>query len=77
MITKENKNSVSDIMALMFKRTDLSNTEHYDSAHLKHKSKLFKTQPADISIPYLNYVTDTITKHATKQAAESVESNND
>lgn len=77
IITKENKNSVSDIIALMFKRIDLSNNEHYDSAHLKHKSKLFKTQPADISIPYLNYVTDTISKHANKQATESVESNND
>lgn len=77
MITKENKHSVSDIMALMFKRTDLSNIEHYDSAHLKHKSKLFKTQPAEIAIPYLNYVTNTISEHAKKQAPESVESNND
>ncbi len=77
MITKENKHSVSDIMALMFKRTDLSNTEHYDSAHLKHKSKLFRTQVAEIAIPYLNYVTNTISEHAKKQAAESVESNND
>ncbi len=49
MITKENKHSVSDIMALMFKRTDLSNTEHYDSSHLKHKSKLFRTQVAEIA----------------------------
>jgi hypothetical protein len=77
MIVKENKHSVSDIMALMFKRTDLSNTEHYDNAHLKHKSKLFRTQPAEIAIPYLNYVTTTISEHAKKQASESVESNND
>ena len=77
MIVKENKHSVSDIMALMFKRTDLSNTEHYDSAHLKHKSKLFRTQPAEIAIPYLNYVTTTISNHAQKQASDSVESNND
>jgi hypothetical protein len=77
MITKENKHSVSDIMALMFKRSDLSNTEHYDSAHLKHKSKLFRTQVAEIAIPYLNYVTNTISEHAKKQASESVESNND
>jgi hypothetical protein len=77
MIVKENKHSVSDIMALMFKRTDLSNTEHYDSAHLKHKSKLFRTQPAEIAIPYLNYVTTTISNHAQKQASDSVESDND
>lgn len=77
MIVKENKHSVSEIMALMFKRTDLSNTEHYDSAHLKHKAKLFKTQPAEIAIPYLTYVTETISNHAQKQATESVESDND
>lgn len=77
MIVKENKHSVSDIMALMFKRTDLSNVEHYDSAHLKHKAKLFRTQPAEIAIPYITFVTETISNHAEKQAAESVESNND
>jgi hypothetical protein len=77
MIVKENKHSVSDIMALMFKRTDLSNAEHYDSAHLKHKAKLFRTQPAEIAIPYITFVTETISNHAEKQASESVESNND
>jgi hypothetical protein len=77
IIVKENKHSVSDILALMFKRTDLSNTEHYDNAHLKHKSKLFRLQPAEIAIPYLTFVTETISNHAKKQAAESVESNND
>ena len=77
IIVKENKHSVSDILALMFKRTDLSNTEHYDNAHLKHKSKLFRLQPAEIAIPYLTFVTETISNHAKKQATESVESNND
>lgn len=77
IIVKENKHSVSDIMALFFKRSDLSNTEHYDSAHLKHKSKLFRLQAAEIAIPYLNFVTQTISSHVQKQAAESVESNND
>jgi len=77
MIVKENKHSVSEIMALMFKRTDLSNVEHYDSAHLKHKAKLFRLQPAEIAIPYITFVTETISNHAKKQASESVESNND
>jgi hypothetical protein len=77
VIVKENKHSVSDILAIMFKRSDLSNVEHYDNAHLKHKSKLFRTQAAEIAIPYLNYVTQTISTHAQKQAAESVESDND
>jgi hypothetical protein len=74
IVKKDNKEYISDIMALMFKRTDLSNTEHYDPAHLKHKAKLFSKLKADISIPYLTFVTYKITNHAESQIAESLES---
>ena len=74
IVKKDNKEYISDIMALMFKRTDLSNTEHYDPAHLKHKSKLFSKLKADISIPYLTFVTYKITSHAESQATKAVES---
>ena len=74
IIKKDNKEFISDIMALMFKRTDLSNTEHYDPAHLKHKAKLFSKLKADIAIPYLTFVTFKITNHAESQIAESLES---
>ena len=74
IVKKDNKEYISDIMALMFKRTDLSNNEHYDPAHLKHKAKLFSKLKADISIPYLTFVTYKITNHAESQIAEAVES---
>ena len=74
IIKKDNKEYISDIMALMFKRTDLSNTEHYDPAHLKHKAKLFSKLKADISIPYLTFVTYKITSHAESQATKALES---
>ena len=74
IVKKDNKEYISDIMALMFKRTDLSNTEHYDPAHLKHKAKLFSKLKADISIPYLTFVTYKITSHAESQATKAVES---
>ena len=74
IIKKDNKEYISDIMALMFKRTDLTNTEHYDPAHLKHKSKLFSKLKADISIPYLTFVTNKITSHAQSQTTKAVES---
>ena len=74
IVKKDNKEYISDIMALMFKRTDLSNNEHYDSAHLKHKAKLFSKLKADISIPYLTFVTYKITSHAESQATKAVES---
>ena len=74
IVKKDNKEYISDIMALMFKRTDLSNNEHYDSAHLKHKAKLFSKLKADISIPYLTFVTNKITSHAQSQVTKAVES---
>jgi hypothetical protein len=74
IIKKDNKEFISDIMALMFKRTDLSNTEHYDPAHLKHKAKLFSKLKADIAIPYLTFVTFKITNHAESQAPQELES---
>ena len=76
IVKKDNKEYISDIMALMFKRTDLSNTEHYDPAHLKHKAKLFSKLKADISIPYLTFVTYKITNHAESQAPKELESDN-
>ena len=75
IVKKDNKYYISDIMALMFKRTDLSNTEHYDPAHLKHKAKLFSKLKADIAIPYLTFVTYKITNHAESQVAKELESN--
>jgi len=74
IVKKDNKYYVSDIMALMFKRTDLSNTEHYDPAHLKHKAKLFSKLKADIAIPYLTFVTEKITNHAQSQDTKELES---
>jgi hypothetical protein len=74
IVKKDNKEYISDIMALMFKRTDLSNAEHYDPAHLKHKAKLFSKLKADISIPYLTFVTYKITNHAESQVAKELES---
>ena len=74
IIKKDNKEYISDIMALMFKRTDLSNNEHYDPAHLKHKAKLFSKLKADISIPYITFVTYKITNHAESELASELES---
>jgi hypothetical protein len=76
IVKKENKEYISDIMALMFKRTDLTNAEHYDPAHLKHKAKLFSKLKADISIPYLTFVTFKISNHGESEIAEIMERDN-
>lgn len=58
-ITKP-KGYISDILAVMFKRNDLTNTEHYAEAHLKLKAKLIKGLTADIAIPYLMFIANKI-----------------
>lgn len=51
-----NEKYLCRMMAVIFKRTDLTDAEHYSEAHIKHKAKLFKDINAEISIPYLAYV---------------------
>jgi F0F1-type ATP synthase delta subunit len=64
---------ISDIMAIMFKRTDLSNTEHFADAHLKQKAKLFRTLKAEVCVPYIVFVTEKIAEYAKANTAEGVE----
>lgn len=58
------KECVGDIMAIFFKRDDLSNTEHYDKAHLKHKAKIFRNNiSSNVAIPYIMLVSDRFMKN--------------
>ena len=50
------KNYLAMILAVFFKREDLSPVEHYTEAHLKHKSKFLAKQPAYITLPYLTFI---------------------
>lgn len=63
---------ISDILAIMFKRSDLSNTEHFADAHLKHKAKLFRSQKAELCVPYIVFVTEKIAEYAKANAPEGV-----
>ena len=65
-------NYISDILAIMFKRTDLGNTEHFTDAHLKLKSKLFRDQKAELCIPYIVFVTEKIAEYAKTSASEGM-----
>jgi hypothetical protein len=73
--TKPN-NYISDILAIMFKRSDLSNTEHFTDAHLKHKAKLFRELKAEVCVPYIVFVTEKIAEYAQANAPKGVESDN-
>lgn len=63
----------SEMMAVIFKREDLSKTEHYTPAHLKHKAKLFKEQKASLAMPYIVDVLTQLTKTAEKISNEPTE----
>lgn len=59
---KNEANSISKILAVIFKRQDLDNSEHYSPAHINHKAKLFRELNSEILIPYLTIVSYKITK---------------
>jgi hypothetical protein len=50
-----------ELMAVCFKRTDLSDKEHYDKAHIEYKAKLFRQHlTVDMCLPYIMRVVDLI-----------------
>jgi len=58
----DKKDFSAESMAILFKREDLSRTEHYTPAHIKLKTDLFKGQPCKIAIPFLNEILTVVTK---------------
>jgi len=60
------KGYISDILAIFFKRDDLTPAEHYAEAHLKLKAKLIKELKANIAIPYLLFITNKLIKQVDK-----------
>lgn len=59
------------IMAVIFKRTDLSKQEHYAEAHIKQKAKLFAKQPAEICVQYITKVGQEASNMIEKNVAET------
>jgi ribosome-associated translation inhibitor RaiA len=65
-INKNPSKYFSYIIAILFKREDLTNKEHYTDAHLKHKEDLFSKQKADIFYPFILAVADKLAKNIKK-----------
>jgi len=49
-------------IAVIFKRTDLTKTEHYTEAHIEYKMKLFKELPVIDIYPYIVYIQENVSK---------------
>ena len=53
----KNEKYISNVMAIIFKRSDLSKKVLDDKAHIKHKAKLFREHlKADICIPFIVHI---------------------
>lgn len=58
---KPASNICSYILAIIFKRQDLSINEHYENLHLELKAKLFEENvKADFAMPYINMLSSNI-----------------
>lgn len=71
---KQNQNKyAAKLMAIIFKRIDLTKIEHYDDAHIKHKAELFSNQPYSVILPYIAVVLEQITTNIKNKAENESE----
>ena len=77
IIHKKNKNTetkdkfLAEILAVIFKRDDLTKNEHTDPAHIQYKADLIrKNIKANVAIPYLALVSDKINRQLIKRQAK-------
>jgi hypothetical protein len=62
ILNNKHKGYISEVLAVLFKRTDLTKNEHYTDAHVKLKSKIIRELAAEVAVPYLVAVAETINK---------------
>lgn len=53
ILRSKHKGYLSEMLAVLFKREDLTKTEHYTDAHIKHKAKMIREQKASLVVPYI------------------------
>lgn len=71
ILGSKHKGYVSEVLAVLFKRTDLSKVEHYTDAHIKQKAKLIRELKAEVAVPYLIAVANKINNHVQKSNEDS------
>jgi len=71
------KGYISEMLAIMFKREDLTPAEHYTEAHIKHKAKLIRKLTANVAVPYLIFIAEKISQQVKHdQSTQAVEPSN-
>jgi len=68
----KHKGYISELLAVLFKRTDLTKVEHYSDAHIKLKAKLIRELKAELAVPYLVEIGQKLSKHIPKDAPTEI-----
>ena len=68
----KHKGYISELLAVLFKRTDLTKAEHYVDAHIKLKAKLIRELKAELAVPYLVEIGQKLSKHIPKDAPTEI-----
>jgi hypothetical protein len=69
----QDENFCAQTLAILFKRTDLTRTEHYAPAHLKFKVNVMKKQNAEVAFPYIMEILQKIAVISEKKLEEANE----
>jgi hypothetical protein len=69
----QDDNFCAQTLAILFKRTDLTRTEHYAPAHLKFKVNVMKKQNAEVAFPYIMEILQKISVISEKKLEEANE----
>jgi hypothetical protein len=72
IMNSKHKGYLSELLAVLFKRTDLTKVEHYTDAHIKLKSKLIRELKAELAVPYLVEIGQKLSKHIPKDAPTEI-----
>ena len=67
----QDDNFCAQTLAILFKRSDLTRTEHYAPAHLKVKVALMKKQNAEVAFPYIMEILQKIAVISEKKLEEA------
>ena len=74
VMNSKHKGYISEMLAILFKREDLTKAEHYSDAHIKHKAKMIRELKAELAVPYLVEIGQKLSKQMPKdEPAEVVE----
>jgi hypothetical protein len=53
VMNSRHKGYISEVLAILFKREDLTKAEHYAEAHIKHKAKMIRELKSELAVPFL------------------------